>query len=294
MLRFPEAPALCTCHSRRTDLSAALAMPQVRRWIAVDGPCRERLVEQCGIAPECVRWIPNFVDLERFAPRGPLPARPKRALLFGRFKSEWSAMNALLAAVEAACARTGMTLERVGPGIGPVELAPERVLPRFDLIFARGRSALEALAVGAAVVVTSAEGFGPLVTSDDLDRLRLLNFGGAATEPVWNADVLVRTIRGYDAADAAAVTARIRKEQSAEAVVGSLVAAYQEAVADHRAAGVPAPVAVARAAAPAVLRARGRIGGLRLRLQGEGRPPDRRRRLRFLLARLARLGRRPR
>ena len=78
--------------------------------------------------------------------RAPLPAKPGRALAVvkvGDFRP----------AVEAACAHVGLPVDFVGPGIGnSVDDLAER-LGRYDLVFASGRSALEAVARGCSVIV---------------------------------------------------------------------------------------------------------------------------------------------
>ena len=56
--------------------------PRIRRYVAVDEVCRERLVAEHAVAPDRVEVLLNFVDLARFRPRGPLPPRPRRALVF--------------------------------------------------------------------------------------------------------------------------------------------------------------------------------------------------------------------
>ena len=49
---------------------------------------------------------------------------------------------------------------------------PERVLGRYDIVFAKAKAAMEAMAVGAAVVLCDFGGVGPMVTWADFDRLR--------------------------------------------------------------------------------------------------------------------------
>ena len=51
------------------------------------------------------------------------------------------------------------------------------MLGQYDIVFAKARCALEALAVGNAVVLCDTVGVGPMVTTGEVDRLRRLNFG---------------------------------------------------------------------------------------------------------------------
>ena len=59
---------------------------------------------------------------------------------------------------------------------------------KYDLVFGKGRAALEGLAVGAAVVLCDLEGAGPLVRSDRYDELRRRNFGLRALRSPHTAD----------------------------------------------------------------------------------------------------------
>ncbi len=62
-----------------------------------------------------------------------------------------------------ACRRTQLTLDVIGAESGSVSTRPQDVLGQYDMVFAKARCALEALAVGSAVVLC------------DTIRQRLLN-----------------------------------------------------------------------------------------------------------------------
>jgi glycosyltransferase involved in cell wall biosynthesis len=227
LLRFPATPCVFVCHGWSPWEEAPPRHPRIRRYVAVDEATRERLAG-AGVPAERIVTILNFVDLGRFRPRPPLPARPRRALAFGNSASEATCLPAL----REACRRAGIALDAAGLAAGNPAGRPEDLLPSYDLVFAKGRAALEAMAVGAAVVLCDAEGCGPLVTAADLDRLRPLNFGlRALTAPV-EPEVLLRQIERYDPADAATVAARVRREASLDDAVDRLVAVYRAALAE--------------------------------------------------------------
>lgn len=77
--------------------------------------------------------------------------------------------------------------------------SPETVIGSYDIVFARGRYALEALAVGTAVVLCDKEGAGPMVDSSSFDALRLRNFGCATLGLMPSAEVLLDQINRYHA-----------------------------------------------------------------------------------------------
>lgn len=247
-LACPGVPGIFVIHDRLHHSDIAPRFPRILRYVAVDHNCRERLVEE-AIPNQRIQVVLNWVDLARFRPRGPLPPRPRRALLFSNYASE----RTHLGVVREACARLGLPLDVVGTASGRPCEQPEAILAQYDLVFAKARCALEALAVGAAVVLCDARGIGSLVTSAELDRLRLLNLGmQTLTEPV-QPEILLRQIARYDAEDAAEVSRRIRATAGLDAAIDQLLATYRDVIAEH--ARAPAdPETEARAAA-AYLRA---------------------------------------
>ncbi len=232
-LRFPQVPTVFVCHDPLAWHDSPPRLPNILRYVAVDLACRDRLVLQHGIPEERVRVLLNFVDLERFKPRGPLPPRPERALVFSNYASE----RTHLRAVRDACDRAGIALDVIGAGAGAACPCPEERLGLYDIVFAKGRSALEALAVGAAVVVCDAAGVGPMVTMGELDRLRSLNFAiSTFRQPVEPAP-LVREIARYDPHDAAQVSRQIRATAGRDAPIDEIVALYHDALAEWKGRG---------------------------------------------------------
>ncbi len=230
LLHFPSVPALFVCHGWLPWEESPPRFPRIHRYVAVDFTTRERLVSEAGIPPERVEVVLNFVDLERFQPRPPLPTKPRRALVLSNQASE----RTFLPAVREACARFGIALDVAGVASGTSLERPEERLPAYDLVFANGRSALEGMAVGAAVVLCDQAGSGPLVTGADFERLRRLNFGIRALQRPVTPDVLAEQIGRYDPADAAEVSRRLRATAGIEAAVDRMLALYQDVLAEHR------------------------------------------------------------
>lgn len=223
LLHFPRVPAVSFCHGWTPWEENPPRFPRILRYVAVDLTCRDRLLFEHGIPDEQIQLLLNFVDLERFRPRTPLPARPQRALVFNNHAAE----GTHLPAIRDACARLGLALDVMGAAAKTANAQPEKELERYDLVFAVGRSALEALAVGTAVVLCSPAGVGPLVTVQDLDRLRALNCGIRALRMPLTPEVLTHQISRYEAQDAMEVSRRIRATVSRDAVVDELLELYQ-------------------------------------------------------------------
>src|SRR5438132_12739991 len=95
LLRFPAVPAVYFCHGWAPWVEAPPHFPRIRRYVAVDQTCRDRLVCEHAIPEDRVRVLLNFVDLQRFKPRRPLPARPTRALFFSNYAREDTHLTAV-------------------------------------------------------------------------------------------------------------------------------------------------------------------------------------------------------
>lgn len=230
LLQFPKTPAVFLCHSWTDWISSPPAHPRIVTYVAVDYTCRDRLVLENGIPTERVHVRLHGVDLERFRPRAPLPQRPGRALVFSNNANQWTHLNA----IREACGRANIQLEVVGSGANTSTPYPERLLADYDLVFAKGRCALEALAVGTAVILCDAQGSGPLITSSDLDRLQRLNFGIRTLSEKVDPDLLLREIERYDPVDAAEVSQRIRAGSDLNSVLDEAIALYYEVIEEFR------------------------------------------------------------
>lgn len=228
LLRFPNIPAIFFCHGWLPWEETPPKHPRILRFVAVDDTCRDRLVYENGVPEERVSIILNSVDVEQFLPRAPLPSKPARALVFSNGASE----STHLGAVREACRRTGLSLDVIGAESGNTSLEPQNVLGQYDIVFAKARCALEALAVGNAVVLCDTVGAGPMVTTGEMDRLRRLNFGIRTLDREIEPEVLQREIARYDAQDAAEVSRRIRTSAGRSAALDQIVALYHNVISE--------------------------------------------------------------
>lgn len=226
-LRFPGVPVVFASHSSTAWFDASPRLSAIRLHVAVDEAVRDRLVLVDGVDPNDVRVVHNGIDLARFRPRPtPLPARPRRALVF----SNYTASGPWVDQVASACQRAGIALDIAGaPPATPID-RPEAVLPEYDLVFAKARCAMEALAVGCAVVVCDFTGVAGIVRADDLDTLRARNFGVRTMVHPHSEVVLDAAIAAYDPQAAAAASERYRAQGGLAAMVDDLLAVYADAI----------------------------------------------------------------
>jgi hypothetical protein len=249
LLHFPGVPAVYFSHNAFNWLDSPPLFPRVGRYVAVDQDCYDKLVFQHGVPEERVRLLLNFVNLERFKSRGPLPAQPRRALLFSSYTED----DAYLAAVREACSQTGLQLDVLGLGVGISSGEPEQLLGQYDIVFAKARSALEALAVGTSVIVYCMKSVGPMVTASEVERLLPLNFGLRAMRRSSSTPNLTQELIGeigrYDPLDAAQASARVRALSSEETAIDRILSLYSEVIEESHSTNKSEIEAEGRAAA---------------------------------------------
>ena len=226
LLHFPGVPGIFVCHDRLAWHDAPPNFPRLRQYIAVDENCRDRMVCEHAVDPDKIRVILNSVDLDRFVPRAPLPAAPRRALLFASGDASPHTTEIL----REVCIRAEIELDVMGAGFGCLNREPEKALGQYDLIFAKARCALEALAVGAAVILWGRNHMGPMVTSTNVDHLRRWNFGQRCLARTVSLDHIVREIDRFDAVDAAHVSHHVRTHAGLSQMLDELIDRYHAVI----------------------------------------------------------------
>jgi hypothetical protein len=259
--RFPDTPAVYVTHDAEAWQDGALRHPRVLRHLAVDETTRERVLS-LGVPLAGTAIVRNSVDLERFPRRAPLPDSPRRALMFGNT----AAPNGYLDVVRAACTAAGIELDVVGIGSGRVVTRPEDVLSRYDLVFAKGRGALEAMATGCAVVLLDLRGVGGMVTSAALPQWRRFNLGRRLLTGTHSVERIAAELDSYDPVDASACADWVREHAGLDGMIESLVTHYRE-VLDLWATGAPGD---SRAELVATAGPLARLGPLELDLRQAG------------------------
>ncbi len=232
VLAFPGVPAVFVCHGWFPWQEEPPRLPRVRRYLAVDRLRRERLVSEHGIPPEQVEILPNFVDLRRFDSGPERPATPRRALIL----SNGTRNGGWVGSVRAACAAAGLPLDVVGIGEGNAVTDTATLLTRYDLVFARGRAAMEAAASGAFVVLCDCEGLGPPLLATNAPDLRQWNFGVASLRTPHSEPAVRERIAAYSPTAAVAARDWMITHAGHGPAIDRLLSIYAEVIAEERAA----------------------------------------------------------
>jgi hypothetical protein len=223
LMAFPKARGIFVCHARLAWPATPPLTDRIQHYVAVDHNCLERLTGNYAIPAEKVSVIFNSVDTVRFAQRPPLPERPRRALVFSNYATD----DNFLAAIRAACRQINLPVDVIGSGVGKLAAQPEDVLPHYDVVFAKARCALEAMAVGCAVILCD-EQLGPMVAAAEVSELRKWNFGMRTLQLPVTPHAILAELARYNAADARLVSDYIREHSAATRLIPEYSSLYDK------------------------------------------------------------------
>ena len=144
---FPRVPMIFQTHAAAIWMALPPKHPSLRALLSVDDACTE-VMRKAGFESADIISTLNFADMDRFVPRGPLPERPRRALVF----SNYANLDGYAEILHKKCEAVGVALDIAGMNSGAPSNTPQNTLRNYDLVFAKGRCAIEALAVGCAVI----------------------------------------------------------------------------------------------------------------------------------------------
>ena len=219
----PGVPALFVCHDATSAFDALPKHPRVRRVFAVDERCRARLVEE-GSDPASVELLPNAVDLSRILERCPLPERPKRAVAVTKHSLH-------LDALRVACAAAGIEFEAYGFGPGRMVERPEALFAQADIVFAAARTALEASAAGAGVVVCDARGCAGFLTRSNAQAWLPYNLGAAVLSHPCDTAHVSAAIAAWSREEATAASMLVQERRALEGTIDRLETIYADMLA---------------------------------------------------------------
>ena len=244
-LMFPLVPAIFVCHGWDSPDALAPKLPQILRYLAVSDISRDRLIYMDGIPEERIAIHQNAVDLTRFTRKLEVSPKPRSALVYSNNLSDENQ----LPKIREACRVAGIPLSVMGLASGNSSLDPERTLHEFDLVFGRGRCALEALASGCCVILCDELGLGEMITTENYQLFRLRNFGRRTLQLTFDVPSILAQIRRYDAENAIALSDHVRKTAGLFASTMDLVDIYREAIGEFEQRPCDDPAVCLRAAA---------------------------------------------
>jgi len=223
---FPGVPAIYVLHARNSPEDTPPKHSRILRYLAVDHNTLEQLLTEEGIPERHTEVALNWVDTERFAIRDSWRERPVNALVFSNYATKENHFRF----IEEACAIAGITLDCRGRGIGDPIGDPESILRGYDIVFAKAKAAIEALATGAMVIPCDFKGLGEAVNPRNFAFQRKYNFGMRTLNKPIETQLLVEEMKKYDPRAIKAVAIRIRKEAALDSYVDHILLLYRETI----------------------------------------------------------------
>ena len=173
ILAFPATPAILYLHGFMPALEKPFRHPRILRYLTIAESISRHWSSSYEMPADRFVTIPNHIDLDRFHQKSGLPPRPAKALIYAhaRFPQEQ------LKILQNVCVKRGLELELAGLCNGPQGMLrrPEDHLPKYDLVFAVGRSALEASACGCGVIPVYQDMAEEILLPQTFERLRSQN-----------------------------------------------------------------------------------------------------------------------
>ncbi len=160
LIRFPQTPAIFVCHDSVSPYDTPPPLlNRIGGYVAIDAVCRDRMVVD-GVPESKVQIIANGVDLSRFPLRQTIAKEPRKALIVTKHIADF------VPEIEKACKLRGIEVDAVGSGVGKIATNLSERFLDVDVVFAFSRSAIEASATGAMVILTDHNGYGGILSSE--------------------------------------------------------------------------------------------------------------------------------
>lgn len=231
LMAFPGTPAILYLHGFLPVLEKPFLHPRIHCYVAISQGIANRWIKGLGIPREKFEIIPNHIDLVRFQQIRKPPEHPQRALLYsnGRFT------EGQISKIRKACEARGIAMEMAGSCVGRQIAEPEKLLPDYDLVFAVGRSALEAIASGCGVIPVFGDMAEEMVLPENMGRLREQNMSvRVLVHQKLTEEWITSQIAAWNPQGIATVTQWIREETPLSKTVDRLEGIYNSAISESR------------------------------------------------------------
>lgn len=224
--KFPDVPALYFCHDALYGPDAPIAHPSVRIHVACNYYVLERVLSTPGVDPLKTQVIFNWVDPSRFVRKTEWNALPRNALVFSNYATSDNYYRSLADA----CESEGIALHGMGAELGNFSSRPEDVLPHYDIVFAKGKSAIEAMACGCSLIICDWRGLGFMVDSNNFIGARKYNFGAKNFVSLHDQASIVAAIKMYNPAEAKRTSELIVEMNGIDRQINEILRLYQQII----------------------------------------------------------------
>jgi hypothetical protein len=222
--KFSNTPVIFFLHDSTSPFDHPVKHANIIRHVAVDYNCLGRLLNQLEEKQTAV--IYNWVNTARFRMRQQFNGKPAKALVFSNYATRSNHYKI----IERACSMAGLQLDVIGSGMGKSVKNPETVLPQYDIVFAKAKAAMEALATGAAVIPCDFAGMGEMISQTNMLHYRKYNFGRKILTKPIEAATIIAEIKKYSSSENRLNAMAIASEASFEKILEQLLELYGNSI----------------------------------------------------------------
>lgn len=195
----------------------------IERWVAVSELVAQAMTWRDRLPRDQIHVIPNFVDLESFAPLYPPRTPPRTVLFLSNFQTP-----DMRHMISDACQLAGMTPRFVGGNRPTLDIRSELMVA--DIIVTIGRGAIEAMACGRPVVLLSVAGGDGLLTPATAARALISNYAGLSRRTLPSAKELAAELRQATPSLGEWGRTWVEEHHDARLLVPRLVTLYEQAI----------------------------------------------------------------
>lgn len=222
--KFPYVPVIFFCHSIDA-YSNIIIHNNIKKYVAVSHYISEMVLEP-HIAKENISIIYNWVDTHRFIQKSKVNNIAKKALIFGNHFS--SRKKDVIFNV---CGQKNIALSCIGLNNGLNIKSPEEVLQNYDIVFAIGKSAIESMACGCAVILCGFDSLmGQMIESNNFEYCRKYNFGLKNLTKEISEQELINEIEKYNSIEINKVSNMIREKSNSQKIFNEIIMLYNEVI----------------------------------------------------------------
>ncbi len=206
--RFRSTPAIFVCHGIAPWQETPPLHPNILRYYGVSALVTAKIIYSGVELRKPVIQVQNWVDVERFQRKNIIRDTPKKALIVSNSTYD-------IAPITLACRDLGIDLKKIGAGFAYTSENIHEEFLAADIVFAVGRTAIEALATGCCLIPASGDGAAELVNDSNFSQCQSGNFAiGLLSREKFTVEFIKNEIIKYSRDDVAAVCKLVRESQS--------------------------------------------------------------------------------
>lgn len=225
---FPNTPAIYHAHGYFPWVEDVPVHPRITHYIGMSDLIIERLLINQKYTKAKYLTLSNWFDDTRFIKVRKPEKTPKKALLYLKSFNRSSQTAQQLVQV---FKKNKIDLDINREGF--ITASPELLLNQYDIVLAAGKSAVEAIASGCAVLPISENNCLEWVNPHNFETLRRQNFSPFSYSPPFNFEQIDQWLKAYSASDTEWVTRKIRAENSLSQRAQALEQVYLESIEIH-------------------------------------------------------------